>query len=63
MKEVVLLGHVLFGVACLLITVWVFVDVLNTHEGNLTRIRWMTRAETVFMWLGFLPGGYWYVVD
>jgi hypothetical protein len=63
MKELVLLGHVLFGVACLLTTVWVFVDVLNAREGNLVRIRWMSRAAAVFMWLAFAVGGYWYVVD
>jgi hypothetical protein len=63
MNEAVLLLHVLFGVACLLITIWVFVDVLNAHEGNLARIRWMTRAAAVCLWLGFVAGGYWYVVD
>jgi hypothetical protein len=63
MKDVVLLGHVLFGVACVLTTTWLFVDVLNSHEGNLVRIRWMSRAATVFLWLAFLVGGYWYVVD
>ena len=62
MIEAVLLGHVLFGVACVLTTIWLFVDVLNAHEGNLVRIRWMSRAATVFMWLAFLVGGYWYVV-
>jgi predicted membrane channel-forming protein YqfA (hemolysin III family) len=63
MKELVLLGHVLFGVGCIITTVWLFVDVLNAHEGNLVRIRWVSRAATVFMWLSFLVGGYWYVVD
>ena len=63
MKEVVLLGHVLLGVACLVTTIWVFVDVLNAHEGNRVRIRWMSRAATLFMWLAFVAGGYWYVVD
>ena len=63
MKEVVLLGHVLFGVACLLTTVWLFVDVLNAREGTRVRIRWMSRAAAVFLWLAFLVGGYWYVAD
>jgi hypothetical protein len=63
MKEIVLLGHVLFGVGCLLTTVWLFVEVLNAHEANLARIRWMSRAAAVFMWLAFAVGGYWYVVD
>jgi predicted membrane channel-forming protein YqfA (hemolysin III family) len=63
MKEMVLLGHVLFGVACLLTIIWLFVDVLNAHQGNLPRIKWLSRAATVFMWLAFVVGGYWYVLD
>jgi len=63
MKEIVLLGHVMFGVGCLITTVWLFVDVLNAREGNLARIRWMSRAAMVFLWLAFIVGGYWYVVD
>lgn len=63
MKEIILLGHVLFGVACLVTTIWLFVDVLNASEGNLARIRWMSRAAAVFMWLSFVVGGFWYVVD
>ena len=63
MKEVVLLAHVLFGVGCLLTTTWLIVDVLNAREGNLVRIRWVSRAAMVFLWLAFLAGGYWYVVD
>jgi phosphoglycerol transferase MdoB-like AlkP superfamily enzyme len=53
---------VFFGVACIVAVVWVFVDVLNANEGNLKRIRWISRASAVFMWVAFLVGGYWYVV-
>jgi hypothetical protein len=63
MKEIVLLSHVLFGAGCVIATVWVFVDALNAHEGNLVRLRWMSRAAAAFMWLAFAAGGYWYVVD
>jgi hypothetical protein len=63
MKEAVLLCHVMFGVACLLTTTWLFVDVLNAREGNLARIRWLSRASAVCLWLAFVVGGYWYVVD
>jgi hypothetical protein len=62
MNEIILMAHVLFGVACIVTTVWVFVDVLNTNETNLNRIKWMSRAAAIFMWLAFLIGGYWYVV-
>src|ERR1022692_843666 len=63
MKEVILLSHVLFGVACLITTVWLFVDVLHAHESNLPRIRLLARAAAVFMWLATVIGGYWYVID
>jgi hypothetical protein len=62
MNEIILMAHVLFGVACILTAVWVFVDVLNANQANLTRIRWLSRAAAVFMWLAFVVGGYWYVV-
>ena len=61
MNELVLMAHVLFGVACLITTVWVFVDVLNVSETNQARIRKMSWAAAVFMWLAFLIAGYWYV--
>ncbi len=56
------MAHVLFGVACLVATVWVFVDALNASELNQNRIRKLCCAAAVFMWLAFLIGGYWYVV-
>src|SRR5580658_6229116 len=56
------MAHVLFGVACLVTTVWVFVDALNFSQANQGRIRKMSCAGAVFMWLAFLIGGYWYVV-
>ena len=61
-NEVPLMAHVLFGVACLVTTVWVFVDVLNISEANQGRIQKMSCAAATFMWLAFLAGGYWYVV-
>src|ERR1700744_4945683 len=62
MSEIILMGHVLFGVACIITTVWVFVDVLNVNAANQLRIKWMSRAGAFFMWLAFIAGGYWYVV-
>lgn len=61
MNELVMMTHVLFGVACLLSTLWVFVDVLNASETNQKRIRKVSWAAAIFMWLAFLVGGYWYV--
>ena len=61
MNEIILMAHVFFGVACVITTVWVFVDVLNLSETNLCRVRKMSRIAASFMWLAFIVGGYWYV--
>jgi heme A synthase len=63
MKQPILMAHVFFGMACLLAAVWIFVDVLHASAANQARIRWMSRAAAVVMWIAFLVGGYWYVVD
>ncbi len=63
MSELILMAHVLFGVALVVTTVWIFVDVLNANETNQKRIKWMSRAAAIFMWMAFLIGGYWYVVS
>jgi hypothetical protein len=60
-NELILMAHVLFGVACLVTSLWVFVDVLNISETNRGRIQKMSCAAAVFMWLAFFIGGYWYV--
>ena len=61
MNELILMAHVLFGVSCVITTVWVFVDVLSLSETNLARVRKMSALAAAFMWLAFLIGGYWYV--
>jgi hypothetical protein len=61
MTELVLMAHVLFGVGCLLTTVWVFVETLNASAANQLRIQRMSCAAAVFMWLAFVVAGYWYV--
>ena len=62
MTELILMAHVLFGVACLIASVWIFVEALHASETNQARIRKMSLAAAVFMWLAFLVAGYWYVV-
>lgn len=63
MSEIILMAHVLFGVACLLAAVWLFVDVLHASDSNLLRIRRLSLAAAIFMWVAFIIAGYWYVVD
>ncbi|MBF0550086.1 MAG: hypothetical protein HQK60_06085 [Deltaproteobacteria bacterium] len=59
--DVALMTHATFGMLCIIASVWVFVDTLNVSQGNLVRIKLMSRAVTGCMWLAFLIGGYWYV--
>ncbi len=61
MNEVILMAHVLSGVGCLVAAIWLFVDVLNAHEGNLARIRRMSWAAAALMWTAFVVGGWWYI--
>ncbi len=63
MNEIILMVHVLFGVACMVTAVWLFVDVLHASEANRNRIRKLSWAAAIWMWLAFLIAGYWYVVD
>jgi uncharacterized membrane protein YwaF len=53
--------HVLFGMLCIVMAVWVFVDVLHVSEANYNRIKIMTYGVTAVMWLSYLIAGYWYV--
>lgn len=61
--EGLMMVHVLFGMLCIVAAVWVFVDVLNVSEANIARIRMLSVAVAVFMWLAYLIGGYWYVTQ
>jgi hypothetical protein len=62
MNELILMTHVLFGMACIILTVSVFVEVWHVSEANQGRIRKMCWAIAGVMWLAFLLAGYWYVV-
>jgi hypothetical protein len=59
--DIILMTHVLFGMLCIVASVWVFVDTLNANAGNQARIRGLSMAVAAFMWLAYLIGGYWYV--
>jgi predicted membrane channel-forming protein YqfA (hemolysin III family) len=61
MTEIILMAHVLFGMLFILAGVWLFVDVLHANEANQGRIRAISIAVAVLMWLAYVVGGYWYV--
>ncbi len=63
MNAILLMSHVLFGVACIVAAVWLFVEVLHASEANLARIRRISWSAAAAMWLAFIIGGYWYVTS
>ena len=62
MVQFIMMLHVLFGMLFIVAAVWLFVEVLNASEANKDRIRNMSLAVAIFMWLAYLIGGYWYVI-
>lgn len=61
LHEIILMLHVALGLACLLGSVWVFVEVLNASPANLGRIRTASRSVAAVMWLSIIVAGYWYL--
>jgi hypothetical protein len=61
-NNVILMLHVLFGVLCMIGSLWVFVDTMNVSEGNLARIRGVSLIVAVAMWIAYFIAGYWYIV-
>lgn len=55
------MAHVLFGVLCMVGSVWLFVDVLHVTAANQSRIRKLSLGIAALMWLGYFVAGYWYV--
>ena len=58
----VMMSHVALGVLGIMCAVALFVDVLNVNEGNIERIKKLSLAIAVLIFLAYLIGGYWYVV-
>lgn len=54
--------HVLFGVFGILFAVWVAVEAVNSSEANQRRLKLASIGTTLFLWLSYLIGGWWYVV-
>lgn len=53
--------HVLFGVLGVITAVWFVVEVINVSEKNLSRLKLASALTTVFNWLAYIIGGWWYV--
>ena len=61
-KELMTMPHVLFGVFGILFAVWVAVEAANSSEANQGRLKLASIGTTLFLWLSYLIGGWWYVV-
>ncbi len=61
-KELMTMPHVLFGVFGILFAVWVAVEAVNSSEANQRRLKLASIGTTLFLWLSYLIGGWWYVV-
>lgn len=61
-KELMIMPHVLFGVFAILFALWVAVEAVNSSETNQNRLKLASIGTTLFLWLSYLSGGWWYVV-
>ena len=61
-KELMIMPHVLFGVFAILFALWVAVEAANSSETNQNRLKLASIGTTLFLWLSYLSGGWWYVV-
>ncbi len=61
-KELSSMPHVVFGLFGTIAAVWVIVEALNSSEANQHRLKLASIVTTLFMWLSYLIGGWWYVV-
>jgi hypothetical protein len=60
-KELMTMPHVVLGVFGIMAAIWVAVEAANGGQGNLNRLKLASLCTTVFMWLSYLIGGWWYV--
>ena len=61
-KELITMPHVVLGVFGILFAVWVAVEAANSTEANQYRLKLASTGTTMFLWLSYLMGGWWYVV-
>lgn len=61
-EELMTMPHVIFGVFGILFALWVAVEAANSSEANQRRLKLASIGTTLFLWLTYLIGGWWYVV-
>jgi hypothetical protein len=61
-KELMTIPHVVLGVIGILLAVWVAVEAANSSEANQRRLKLASMGTTLFLWLSYLMGGWFYVV-
>ena len=59
--HLILMAHILFGVMCAIGSLWVFVETWHVTEANLGRIRKVSLAVAIVMWLAYGIAGHWYM--
>jgi len=57
-----LMAHVLFGVLCLLIAVWLLAETLYISEANIKRVRSLSKILSLTLWIGYLSAAYFYIL-
>lgn len=62
MSHLVLMLHPMLGMLAILAAGWAFVETRHTEAVNEQRIRTLSNATAVLVWISYLVAGYWYVV-
>jgi hypothetical protein len=63
MTNLILMFHATLGLLFIMGSLWVFVDVLNINDRNISRVRTISQGLAALMWMVYLVGGYWYVTS
>ncbi len=61
MKELISVAHMLMGAFGIMSAIWLLVELLNMNENNKKRINNATVLTTVFIWLTYILGIFFYV--
>ncbi|MFT9487070.1 MAG: hypothetical protein ACH0QD_06840 [Tepidibacillus sp.] len=62
LKVFTTMPHIMFGVWGIIMAVWALVELLNVSEKNIKRLRIVSVLSSVFIWISYIVGGWWYWV-